>query len=197
MFARPRRRSDDPAAALYLELLKLVLTRITFREEGSIDPESRERGPLKHELRYDGRDWPLFGETMIGVRRLDQLQEAVETVLAERVPGDLIETGVWRGGACILMRAVLARTGRLVTSAAIILCISFASITLTPNVDIRVLAFGLAAGILIDATIIRSLLVPALVGIFGRWNWWMPTRLERALRVNPRPALDPPAYEQA
>jgi RND superfamily putative drug exporter len=87
----------------------------------------------------------------------------------------------------------LSRTGRLVTSAAIILCISFASITLTPNVDIRVLAFGLAAGILLDATVIRSLLVPALVALFGDWNWWMPARLERLLRVAPPPALDSPA----
>src|SRR5258708_29519103 len=79
----------------------------------------------------------------------------------------------------------LSRTGRLVTSAAIILCISFASITLPPNLDIRVLAFGLAAGILLDATVIRSLLVPALVALFGRWNWWMPARLERVLRVAP------------
>jgi RND superfamily putative drug exporter len=77
----------------------------------------------------------------------------------------------------------LSRTGRLVTSAAVILCISFASITLTPNVDIKVLAFGLAAGILFDATVIRSLLVPALVTLFGRWNWWMPDRLGRILRV--------------
>jgi len=84
----------------------------------------------------------------------------------------------------------LSRTGRLVTSAAIILCISFASITLTPNVDIRVLAFGLAAGILLDAIVIRSLLVPALVALFGRWNWWMPPRLERALRVAPALASD-------
>ena len=84
----------------------------------------------------------------------------------------------------------LSRTGRLVTSAAIILCISFASITLTPNIDIRVLAFGLAAGILLDATIIRSLLVPALVALFGRWNWWMPARLERALRLAPALASD-------
>jgi putative drug exporter of the RND superfamily len=84
----------------------------------------------------------------------------------------------------------LSRTGRLVTSAAIILCISFASITLTPNVDIRVLAFGLAAGILLDATVIRSLLVPALVALFGRWNWWIPARLERVLRAAPSPAVD-------
>ena len=77
----------------------------------------------------------------------------------------------------------LSRTGRLVTSAAIILCISFASITLTPSVDIKVLAFGLAAGILLDATVIRSLLVPALVAAMGRWNWWMPTWVERLLRL--------------
>jgi RND superfamily putative drug exporter len=82
----------------------------------------------------------------------------------------------------------LSRTGRLVTSAAIILCISFASITLTPTVDIRVLAFGLAAGILLDATVIRSLLVPALVTLFGRWNWWMPAWLERLFRLSPPPA---------
>jgi RND superfamily putative drug exporter len=87
----------------------------------------------------------------------------------------------------------LSRTGRLVTSAAIILCISFASITLTPNVDIRVLAFGLAAGILLDATVVRSLLVPALVALFGRWNWWMPVSLERVLRPAPPPAVDSPA----
>src|SRR5437868_14336704 len=84
----------------------------------------------------------------------------------------------------------LSRTGRLVTSAAIILCISFASITLTPDVDIRVLAFGLAAGILVDATIVRSLLVPALVALFGHWNCWMPKRLSRLLRIAPTP---PPA----
>jgi hypothetical protein len=89
----------------------------------------------------------------------------------------------------------LARTGRLVTSAAVILCISFASITLTPNVDIKVLAFGLAAGILLDAVVIRSLLVPALVALFGRWNWWMPDRLGRILRtatVAPLPAAENP-----
>ncbi|MDX6600242.1 MAG: putative drug exporter of the superfamily [Gaiellales bacterium] len=89
----------------------------------------------------------------------------------------------------------LSRTGRLVTSAAIILCISFASITLTPDVDIRVLAFGLAAGILFDATVIRSLLVPALVALMGHWNWWMPTGLERALRIPRQPR--PPQLEAA
>jgi hypothetical protein len=64
--------------------------------------------PSPEEAREEGRDWPIFAQTMIGRRRLDQLQDAVEAVIAEDVPGDLIETGVWRGGASILMRAVLA-----------------------------------------------------------------------------------------
>lgn len=63
------------------------------------------------EHRELGRDWPLTAETMIGLRRLDHLQECIETVLDDGVPGDLIETGVWRGGATILMRATLAAHG--------------------------------------------------------------------------------------
>jgi O-methyltransferase len=55
-----------------------------------------------------GLDWPPEAETMIGMQRLTSLQRCVETVLADEIPGDLIECGVWRGGACILMRAVLA-----------------------------------------------------------------------------------------
>ena len=58
-------------------------------------------------LRDNGKDWPLFGYSMIGHRRLDNLQACIQDVLANKVPGDLIETGVWRGGATILMRAVL------------------------------------------------------------------------------------------
>jgi O-methyltransferase len=62
-------------------------------------------------LRDEGRDWPLFGQTMIGRKRLDNVQWCVEDVLERGVPGNLIETGVWRGGATILMRAVLKAHG--------------------------------------------------------------------------------------
>ena len=68
----------------------------------------------------------------------------------------------------------LARTGRLVTSAALILFLAFASLASAPVTDIKVLATGLGIGILLDATIIRALLVPSLVVLFGRWNWWFP-----------------------
>jgi RND superfamily putative drug exporter len=79
----------------------------------------------------------------------------------------------------------LARTGRLVTSAALILAISFLSLTTNPDIIVRMIATGLAAGIVIDAVLVRTLLVPALVAIFGRWNWFMPDGLARLLRVTP------------
>ena len=62
-------------------------------------------GERKREL---GLDWPAEAETMIGMQRLTSLQRCVETVLADDIPGDLVECGVWRGGAAILMRAVLS-----------------------------------------------------------------------------------------
>jgi RND superfamily putative drug exporter len=85
----------------------------------------------------------------------------------------------------------LARTGRLVTCAALILAISFLSLTTQPDIVVRMIATGLAAGIIIDAVLVRTLLVPALVAIFGRWNWLMPDGLARLLRVTPSaPASD-------
>jgi RND superfamily putative drug exporter len=77
----------------------------------------------------------------------------------------------------------LGRTGRLVTSAALILFLAFASLASAPDTDIKVLATGLGIGILLDATIVRALLVPALVSLLGRWNWWLPDGLARLLRV--------------
>jgi RND superfamily putative drug exporter len=88
----------------------------------------------------------------------------------------------------------LGRTGRLVTSAAAILMLSFLSMSTGPQTDLKILATGLGAGILIDAVIIRCLLVPAMVALFGRANWWLPARLARILRVRepaPVPAPQP------
>ncbi len=70
----------------------------------------------------------------------------------------------------------LSRTGRLVTCAALILVLAFVSMSTAPATDVRVLATGLGAGILVDATVVRCLLVPTLVSLFGRWNWWTPWR---------------------
>ncbi|MDX6666088.1 MAG: putative drug exporter of the superfamily, partial [Solirubrobacteraceae bacterium] len=81
----------------------------------------------------------------------------------------------------------LGRTGRLVTSAALILFLAFGAMAAGPQTDVKVLATGLAAGILLDATIIRGLLVPAIVSLMGRWNWWLPPGPARFLRVAPSP----------
>ncbi len=85
----------------------------------------------------------------------------------------------------------MARTGRLVTSAALILFLSFAALAAGPGTDLKVMATALGFGILLDATIVRSLLVPALIALFGRWNWTTPRWLRRARIVNGRP--DPTA----
>jgi putative drug exporter of the RND superfamily len=85
----------------------------------------------------------------------------------------------------------ISRTGRLVTSAALILFLAFAALGSGPEVIIKVFATGLAAGIIIDATIVRMLLVPALVSLFGDWNWWLPKLPARILRVKPSVAAHP------
>jgi putative drug exporter of the RND superfamily len=91
----------------------------------------------------------------------------------------------------------LGRTGRLVTSAALILFFAFAALASAPGTEIKVFATALGVGILIDATIVRALLVPALVSVLGRWNWWLPEWPARVLRVEPSPlategAIAPP-----
>ena len=73
----------------------------------------------------------------------------------------------------------IGRTGRLVTSAALILFLAFMSLASSPGTDVKMLATGLAAGILFDAIVLRALLVPAAVSLFGRWNWWLPERPAR------------------
>jgi RND superfamily putative drug exporter len=79
----------------------------------------------------------------------------------------------------------IGRTGRLVTSAALILFLAFISMASGPDPQVKIFATGLAAGIMLDATVIRALLVPAVVSLFGRWNWWLPHRPARLLRVEP------------
>jgi RND superfamily putative drug exporter len=88
--------------------------------------------------------------------------------------------------------AGLARTGRLVTGAALILFMAFLALSASPGTDIKVFASALGIGILLDATIVRALLVPALVSLFGKWNWWLPSWAARPLRVEPHAAIPEP-----
>ena len=82
----------------------------------------------------------------------------------------------------------IGRTGRLVTSAALILFLAMAALASAPSTDLKIFASALGVGILLDATVVRALLVPALISLFGRWNWWMPVWAARILRVEPSPA---------
>jgi RND superfamily putative drug exporter len=77
----------------------------------------------------------------------------------------------------------LARTGKLVTSAALVLMFAFFVLSSSPGTDIKQFGIGLAAGIIFDATVIRALLVPALMRLLGSWNWWLPARAARVLLV--------------
>ncbi|MXM68580.1 MMPL family transporter [Streptomyces sp. HUCO-GS316] len=85
----------------------------------------------------------------------------------------------------------ISRTGRLVTSAALILFLAFTALASIPITDVKVFATALAAGIVIDATVVRGLLTPALVTLLGRSNWWFPRSLGRLLVTTPGRAPDP------
>jgi O-methyltransferase len=119
---------------LYLGLMKQCLTRMLWQEKyrpmatslsgwrsfvlGPLQSLVRRAQlelvhvePDRTEAREEGRDWPLEAETMVGLKRLDNLQQCVTSVIRNGVPGDLIETGVWRGGSSIFMRAILKAYG--------------------------------------------------------------------------------------
>jgi putative drug exporter of the RND superfamily len=91
----------------------------------------------------------------------------------------------------------LARTGKLVTSAALILMFAFLVLSSSPGFEIKEFAIGLAAGIIFDATVIRALLVPALMRLLGRANWWMPSWAETVLFVRRPEQLPEPARESS
>jgi hypothetical protein len=116
------------ARRLYIELLKHCLVNSIYQEADAsilmgVTPGEYVRKklaalfgfelskPVNSASRQEGKDWPRLAHTMIGMERLSNLQTCVEEVVKRNVPGDLIETGVWRGGACILMRGVLKAYG--------------------------------------------------------------------------------------
>ena len=90
----------------------------------------------------------------------------------------------------------IGRTGRLVTSAALILGLAFIALSASPGTEIKILATALAAGILVDATIVRAVLAPAAVSVLGRSNWWLPHLPARLLRVRPSPPPPETALEE-
>ena len=93
----------------YLNLLKRCLTRLLFLDDAP--GRNKEQLAEKRMLRESGWDWPDEAETMIGLLRLNCIEECTTIALRDCVPGDLLEVGVWRGGAAIFMRALLFALG--------------------------------------------------------------------------------------
>jgi RND superfamily putative drug exporter len=77
----------------------------------------------------------------------------------------------------------LERTGRIITAAAVIMVAAFSGFLAGRIVGLQEFGVGLAVAVLLDATVVRSLLVPSLMAVFGRWNWWLPAPVARLLRV--------------
>ena len=122
---RPRR---SELRRRYIDLLERAITHSLYHPPDAGEPPAFRREAFRRELhrtgeaeglplgrtqlaRSEGRDWPVYAPTMIGRERLRNVRRCVETVLADRVPGDLIEAGCWRGGVGILMRGVLEAYG--------------------------------------------------------------------------------------
>ncbi len=118
--------SVDRVRDLYLDLLIGSLTHTVYagvdRREPPVEGRAAFAGAIieagegallydPERARAEGRDWPLYAQTMVGVKRMRNVRRCVEVALAEDVPGDLIEAGAWRGGVAILMRGILKAYG--------------------------------------------------------------------------------------
>src|SRR5262249_43286156 len=112
-----------------------------------------------------------------------------EVFMVTRMREAYDETGKTEDGIAL----GLAPTGNLVTSPALVLMFAFFVPSTGPGTDIKQFGIGLAAGIIFDATVIRALLVPSLMRLFGRWNWWLPQPVARVLRVRAAPLRAAPA----
>ena len=92
----------------YLDLIIKTIAGTIYKDFSSVNGKIT---PYDHVVREYGCDWPLQAHSMAGLKRLENLRLLTESIIGNNIPGDLIETGVWRGGACILMRAVLYTYG--------------------------------------------------------------------------------------
>jgi RND superfamily putative drug exporter len=141
--------------------------------------------------------WGL-GNDVLGLYRFQQVEGWIPIFLFAMLFGLSMDYEVflvtrmreaWDAGAdnATAVAHGLERTGRIVTAAAVIMVAAFSGFLAGRIVGLQEFGLGLAVAIFVDATIVRSLLVPSLMALFGRWNWWLPTRAARALRVAPSP----------
>jgi len=127
---------------------------------------------------------PVFIFTMVFGLSMDYEVFLVSRIREEWEHGASNEQAVAEG---------LAKTGRIVTAAGVVMFAAFMGFVAGSVVGLQQFGFGLATAILIDVTIVRALLVPSLMKLFGRWNWWLPGGLAKVLRVEPSPLSGSPA----
>lgn len=113
----------------YLDLISRTLDGTIYGDGGLTGSGVRAYDAKQREF---GLDWPAVAFTMIGTKRLSNFRKIIESVIGEHVPGDIVETGVWRGGACIMARAVLFAYG--ITDRKVIACDSFEGLP-SPNAE--------------------------------------------------------------
>ena len=107
---------------MYLDIVRKTVLGLTFRDP-SFDPSKGQSIPFNQNARELGEDWPILAQTMIGNKRLLNTQELTKKIIENNIPGDFIETGVWRGGSCIFMTAILRAYG--ITDRSVYVCDSF------------------------------------------------------------------------
>ncbi|MFE5624098.1 TylF/MycF family methyltransferase [Streptomyces virginiae] len=100
----------ENTAELYLDLLEKVVTNLVY-EDAPIPNEWFPESEFRPENRETGTDWPSVAHTMVGLKRIRNIRALLDRVVADGVPGDFIETGVWRGGVCIFARGYLKAHG--------------------------------------------------------------------------------------
>ncbi|MEW2587040.1 TylF/MycF family methyltransferase [Streptomyces virginiae] len=100
----------ENTAELYLDLLEKVVTNLVY-EDAPIPNEWFPEREFRPENRETGTDWPSVAHTMVGLKRIRNIRALLDRVVADGVPGDFIETGVWRGGVCIFARGYLKAHG--------------------------------------------------------------------------------------
>ena len=107
---QPMNDDAERLRALYLDLIEEVIINRIYRDPSQVQPRNKRKWDPTT-IRDIGRDLPSVAHSMIGKARMANIRACAETALREGIPGDFIETGVWRGGACIYMRAILKAWG--------------------------------------------------------------------------------------
>ncbi len=142
-----------------------------------------------------------LGQTLFGLYQFDQIEGWIPIFLFAMLFGLSMDYEVflvtrmresWDEGADneTAVAYGLERTGRIITAAAIIMCAAFSGFVAGSIVGLQEFGLGLAVAIFVDATIVRCILVPSMMAILGRWNWWLPAWAARIVRVEPSPLDD-------